>query len=95
MVMLATRWAVLGDFGVMLRHVGGEMATKSVRMNQHRRQGTNPRGFQGSAGAQEVSGRERHPGVRPLPRVLARGGVAQTALLYSLTRGLKLEGLRI
>ena len=53
MAMLATRWAVLGDFGVMLRHVGGKMATKSARMSQHRRQGANPRGFEGSAGARD------------------------------------------
>ena len=49
MAMLAPRWAALGDFGVMLRHVGGKMATKSARMSQHRRQGPNPRGFEGLA----------------------------------------------
>ena len=51
MTMLAPRWVVLSDFGVILRHVGGKMVTKSARMSQHRRQGANPRGFQGSAGA--------------------------------------------
>ena len=50
MTMLAPRWAVLGDLGVILRHVGGEMVIKSARMSQHRRQGANPRGFEGSAG---------------------------------------------
>ena len=33
----------------MLRHVGGKMATKSAKMSQHRRQGANPRRFEGSA----------------------------------------------
>ena len=47
MAVLAPRWAPLGDFWVMLRHVGGKMATKSARMSQHRRQGPNPRGFEG------------------------------------------------
>ena len=47
MAVLTPRWAPLGDFGVMLRHVGGKMATKSARMSQHRRQGPNPRGFEG------------------------------------------------
>ena len=56
MGLLAPRWAVLGDVGVMLRHVGGKMATKSAKMSQHRRQEANPRGFEGSAGAQD--GRE-------------------------------------
>ena len=56
MAMLAPRWAVLGDFGAILRHASGKMATKSARMSQHRRQGANPRGFEGSAGAQD--GRE-------------------------------------
>ena len=50
MGLLAPRWAVLGDLGVMLRHVGGKMVTKIARMSQHRRQGANPRGFEGSAG---------------------------------------------
>jgi len=49
MAMMAPRWDVLGDFGAMLRHVGGKMATKSARMSQHRRQGPNPRGFEGFA----------------------------------------------
>ena len=49
MTMLAPRWAVLNDFGVILRHVGGKMVTKSARMSQHRRQGPNPRGFEGFA----------------------------------------------
>ena len=56
MTMLAPRWAVLGDFGVILRHVGGKMVTKSARMSQHRRQGANPRGFEGSAGAPDGRG---------------------------------------
>ena len=47
MAMMAPRWDVLGDFGEMLRHVNGKMATKSARMSQHRRQGPNPRGFEG------------------------------------------------
>ena len=50
MAVLAPRWAPLGDFWVILRHVGGKMATESARMSQHRRQGANPRGFEGSAG---------------------------------------------
>ena len=50
MRLLAPRSAVLGDLWVMLRHVGGKMATKSAKMSQHRRQGANPRGFQDSAG---------------------------------------------
>ena len=50
MAVLAPRWAPLGDFMVMLRHVGGNMAIKNARMSQHKRQGANPRGFQGSAG---------------------------------------------
>ena len=29
------------------------MVTKSVRMSQHRRQGANPRGFEGSAGVRD------------------------------------------
>ena len=49
MAVLAPRWAPLGDFWVMLRHVGGKMATKSAKMSQHRRQGPNPRGFEGFA----------------------------------------------
>ena len=47
MAVLAPRWAPLGDFKVMLRHVGGKMATKSARMSQHRLRGPNPRGFEG------------------------------------------------
>ena len=58
MGLLVPRWAVLGDLGVILRHVGGKMVTKIARMSQHRRQGANPRGFEGSAGAWD--GRE-HP----------------------------------
>ena len=50
MAVLAPRWVPLGDFEVVLRHVGGKMATKSARMSQHRRQEANPRGSQGSAG---------------------------------------------
>ena len=38
MAMMTPRLDVLGDFGAMLRHVGGNMATKIARMNQHRRQ---------------------------------------------------------
>ena len=34
MGLLAPRWAVLGDLGVMLRHVGSKMATKSAKMSQ-------------------------------------------------------------
>ena len=53
------------------------MATKSARMSQHRRQGANPRGFEGSAGASRL---ERHrvcvflrrgAGVPPCPCNLA------------------------
>ena len=55
MTMLAPRWAVLGDLGVFLRHVGGKMVTKIARISQHRRQGANPRGFQGSAGLPDGS----------------------------------------
>ena len=47
MAMLAPRWAPLGDFRVMLRHVGGKVATKTARMSQHKRQIPNPRGFEG------------------------------------------------
>ena len=72
--MLAPSWAVLGDFEVILRHVGGKMATESAKMNQHRRQEANPRGFEGSAGA---SGREAHPGVRPFR--LQTGGAPWTS----------------
>ena len=50
MAMLAPRWAVLKNLGVVLRPVGRKMATKSARMSQHRRQGANPRGSEGSAG---------------------------------------------
>ena len=50
MAKFVPRWATLGDFGLMLPHVGGRMPTKSARMSQHRRQGANLRGFQGSAG---------------------------------------------
>ena len=49
MAVLAPRWTPLGDFWVMLRHVGGKMATKSARMSQNKRQGPNPRGFKGFA----------------------------------------------
>ena len=45
--MLAPRWAPLGDFKVMLRHVGGKVATKTAKMSQHKRQRPNPRGFEG------------------------------------------------
>ena len=53
MAVLAPRWAPLDNFWVILRHVGGKMVTKSARMSQHRRQGANPRGFQGSAEARD------------------------------------------
>ena len=86
MGLLAPRWAVLGDLGVMLRHVGGKMATKSAKMSQHRRQGANPRGFEGSAGARD--GRH-HLSLGPSRGVLARGGRADR-FLYSLARGFKL-----
>ena len=46
MAVLAPRWAPLGDFWVILLHVGGKMATKSARMSQHRHQRPNPRGFE-------------------------------------------------
>ena len=42
-----------GDLGLMLRHVGGKVATKSARMSQHRRQGANPRVFELLAGTWE------------------------------------------
>ena len=48
--MLAPRSRFLADVEAMLCHVGGKMATKSAKMSQHRRQGANPRGFEGSAG---------------------------------------------
>jgi len=32
MALLAPRWAALNDFGVMLRHVGGKMATKRLQI---------------------------------------------------------------
>ena len=47
MAVLAPRWAPLCDFWVILRHVGGKMATKIARMSQHKRQRPNPRGFEG------------------------------------------------
>ena len=50
--MLAPRSRFLVDVEAMLCHVGGKMATKSAKMSQHRRQGANPRGFEGSAGTQ-------------------------------------------
>ena len=61
MAVLAPRWASLGDFWVILRHVGGKMATKSARMSQHRRQGPNPRGFEGFTDGPD--GREAAAGV--------------------------------
>ena len=84
MTMLVPRWAVLGDLGVILRHVGGKMVTKSARMSQHRRQGANPRGFQGSAGLPDGRGTLAlapcdAPGL---------GGVARNPSV-SLTRGLR------
>ena len=45
--MVVRSWVVLACFGAKLRYVGGKMATKSARMSQHRRQGPNPRGFEG------------------------------------------------
>ena len=86
MGLLAPRSAVLGDLWVMLRHVGGKMATKSAKMSQHRRQEANPRGFEGSAGARD--GRDTLE-VGPKHWVLARGGRADR-FLYSLARGFKL-----
>ena len=56
MAVLAPRWAHLGDFRVILRHVGGKMAIKSARMSQHRRQGPNPRGFEGFGAAPDGRG---------------------------------------
>ena len=50
--MLAPRSRFLVDVEAMLCNVGGKMATKSAKMSQHRRQGANPRGFEGSAGTQ-------------------------------------------
>ena len=63
--MVIRSWVVLACFGAKLRHVGGKMATESGKMNQHRRQGANPRGF---AGAGWRPGREVPPrgrAVRP------------------------------
>ena len=62
MAVLTPRWAPLGDFGVMLRHVGGKIATKSARMSQHGRQGANPRGFVGLAATPDGRGPAAGPG---------------------------------
>ena len=43
--MLPTRSDFFRNFGVMLRHVGAKMATKSAKMNQHRRK-SGPRSMQ-------------------------------------------------
>ena len=93
MGLLAPRSAVLGDLWVMLRHVGGKMATKSAKMSQHRRQEANPRGFEGSAGARDgrhhlelgfcSAGREAPPGVGILRRSWPRG-VARTGFFILL-----------
>ena len=74
--MLATRWAALGDLGVMLRHVGGKIVTKSARMSQHSRQGANPPGFEVRLGPPDGNApmalapcdarRDIHPGSRSL-----------------------------
>ena len=87
MAVLAPRWAPLGDFWVMLRHVGGKMATKSARMSQHRRQGANPRGFEGSAGAQD--GRE-HLELGPWFGFWL-GGVARTGFFILLLEALSFK----
>ena len=73
MAVLAPRWASVGDFWVILRHVGGKMATKSARMSQHRRQGPNPRGFEGFTDGPD--GRELAAGVGRVGFWL--GGVAR------------------
>ena len=87
MGLLAPRWAVLGDFGVILRHVGGKMVTKSARMSQHRRQGANPRGFEGSAGPPD--------GNATLALSWPRGGRAESfSFSYSRIKVLKLKGLK-
>ena len=86
MRLLAPRWAVLGDLGVMLRHVGGKMVTKSAKMSQHRRQEANPRGFGGSAGARD--GRDTLA-LAPCDGFWLGGGRADR-FLYSLARGFKL-----
>ena len=76
------------------------MVTKSARMSQHRRQGANPRGFEGSAGLPDGSatlalapwgaGRERHPGSGALQRFLARG-VARTGFFILLLEALSFK----
>jgi len=45
MAMMAPRWDVFGDFGVMLRHVGSKWRPRAPGMSQHGRQGANPLGF--------------------------------------------------
>ena len=96
MGLLAPRWAVLGDLGVMLRHVGGKMATKSAKMSQHRRQEANPRGFEGSAGLPDGrdtlslapwgAGREGHPGSRANEAPGLGGGSRGPVSLFSCSR---------
>ena len=83
----------------MLRHVGGKMATKSAKMSQHRRQGANPRGFEGSAGLPDGrdtlslapwgAGREGHPGSRSLATADGRD-----TLSLALSGGFWLGGSR-
>ena len=73
MAVLAPRWAPLGDFWVILSHVGGKMATKSARMSQHWRQRPNPRGFEGFTDGPD--GRE--PAGSPGRNAFWLGGVAR------------------
>ena len=87
MGLLAPRWAVLGDLGVMLRHVGGKMVTKIARMSQHRLQGANPRGFEGSAGT--LDGRERLA-LAPCDGFWL-GGVARTGFFILLLEALSFK----
>ena len=92
MTMLAPRWAVLGDFGVILRHVGGKLVTKSVKMSQHRRQGANPRGFQGSAGPPDGRGTLA---LAPCEVPGLGGGRAESfSFFYSRIKVLKRKGLK-
>ena len=77
MAVLVPKWAPLGDFWVILRHFGGKMATKSARMNQHRRQGPNPRRFEGLAAAPDGRGPAENPGRSAFWLGGGRGGVAR------------------
>ena len=87
MGLLAPRSAVLGDLWVMLRHVGGKMATKSAKMSQHRRQEANPRGFEGSAGLPD--GRH-HLSLAPWGAP-GLGGVARTGFFILLLEALSFK----